>query len=160
MNKLFLGAIIAIMGFGLWYFSGNKPSLKPGTIPFTTTQGTTPSSTETQLPTEITIQLNEENNSGELGTATLKDTEGKVMVALNLTGAPKGVAQPAHIHEGSCPGVGAVKYPLTSASDGRSETTLNISLEKLLSQLPLAVNVHKSASQAGVYIACGNLIAK
>lgn len=160
MNRLFFVVVIAVAALGLWYVLGKKPYQPKTTTPFGTTQETASPSTQIQLPTQITIQLNEENNSGELGTATLKDTEGKIMVTLNLTGAPKGVAQPAHIHEGSCPGVGAVKYPLTSASDGRSETTLNISLEKLLSQLPLAVNVHKSASQAGVYIACGNLIAK
>lgn len=160
MNRVFLAVIITIAGLGVWYFSSNKPSLKPGAVPFTTTQETGSPSPKTKIPTEITIQLNKEGNSGQSGTAVFKGVNGKVMVTLNISGGPKGIVQPAHIHEGLCPGTGADKYLLTSLIDGKSETTLNVSLEKFLSQLPLAVNVHKSVAEAGEYISCGNLIAK
>lgn len=160
MNKLPLLVIMAIAGLGLWYFSANKPFLKPGTLPFTTTQETVSPSPRTKTPTEITIQLNKEGDFGQSGTAVFKSVNGKVMVIIDLTGTLKGVVQPAHIHEGLCPGIDATKYSLTSLIGGKSETTLNVSLEKFLSQLPLAVNIHKSVAEAGEYVSCGNLIAK
>ena len=106
----------------------------------------------------VTVDLGEENDSGESGTATLEEKEGKVTVTVNLAGYPTdGTAQPAHLHVGACPGVGAVKYPLTSIVNGTSVTTLDVTLAQLTSELPLALNVHKSAAEAKVYTACGGL---
>ncbi|MBI4033347.1 MAG: hypothetical protein HY377_02455 [Candidatus Blackburnbacteria bacterium] len=104
-----------------------------------------------------TVTLGAQNNSKEMGTATLKEVDGKVTVTLDLTGTPKGVSQPAHIHTGSCPNPGAIKYPLTNVVDGKSETTLDVTMDRLRSELPLAVNIHKSAAQSKVYVSCGNL---
>lgn len=64
---------------------------------------------------------------------------------------------PAHIHAGACPTPGAVSYPLAAVTAGRSETTLTVSTKELLAQLPLAINVHKSAAELSVYVACGDL---
>lgn len=105
----------------------------------------------------ITSDLLEQNGSGEYGTASLRQEDGKVKVTLDITGAPEGVTQPAHIHMGSCPEVGAVKYPLTFPVNGKSETTLDTTLDELKAQLPLAINVHKSAQEPKVYVACGDL---
>lgn len=80
----------------------------------------------------------------------------KTQVVVNLKPAAAGVTQPAHVHEGACPGVGAVKYPLTSVVDGKSTSTVNTTLNELLSG-KYSVNVHKSTSEAGVYVACANL---
>lgn len=104
-----------------------------------------------------TVALAAQNNSKETGTATLREVNGKVVVTLNVTGEPKGAVQPAHIHLGACPNPGAIKYPLTNVVDGKSETALNVTMDKLRGELPLAVNVHKSASQSKVYVSCGNL---
>ncbi len=106
---------------------------------------------------EMTVNLAEENKSGESGTATLKEANGKTTVTLNLIGFPKGVSQPAHIHVGVCPGVGAVKYPLTSVLDGKSITVLNVTVDQLRTSLPLAINVHKSALEISNYTSCGGL---
>ena len=104
------------------------------------------------------INLAAQNNSGISGTATLKQEEGKVKVSLDLSGTPAGVTEPAHIHMGACPNPGAIKYPLSSVVNGKSETTLgNITLARLKTELPLAINVHKSAEEAGVYVSCGDL---
>ncbi len=107
--------------------------------------------------TTMTVALAEENKSGESGTAILTENGGKVTVKVSLTGEPKGAIQPAHIHIGSCPGVGKVLYPLTDVVDGVSETVLNVTLDKLKQQLPLALNVHKSKTLITNYIACGPL---
>jgi hypothetical protein len=104
------------------------------------------------------VQLDEENSSGESGPVTLSEIDGKVRVSVSLAGAPLGVSQPIHIHLGSCPDVGNIKYTLTPVVNGKSETNLNVSLAQLKKLLPLAINVHKSVQQVGVYVACGNIL--
>lgn len=114
--------------------------------------------TDVAMPqTAFTINLNEQNESGEKGTATLVEENGKVVVTVSLEGYPDETPQPAHIHVGSCPDVGEVKYPLTNVVNGQSVTTLNITLAEVESELPLGLNVHKSPAEAGIYTACGDL---
>lgn len=103
------------------------------------------------------VVLHEQNNSGESGTALLLEENGKLKVMISLTGAPAGVPQPAHIHTGTCANLGGVDHPLTPVVDGKSDTALNIPPSHLTEELPLAVNVHKSAAEAGVYVACGDI---
>lgn len=107
----------------------------------------------------LQVALNEQNKSGQSGQAVVTQLgTSTVKVVLNITGKPSGVAQPAHIHVGSCPAPGAVKYPLTSVDKGASQTEIpNLTLEQLLAQGPLAINVHKSATELGAYVACGNI---
>lgn len=116
---------------------------------------------------EVKLNLFAQNNSGIAGTVKLDGEDGKVKVTLKLAGVSTGVlgllgisigaAHPAHIHQGSCVSLGAVKYPLTSTVNGESETTVNASLASLKAQLPLAVNVHKSPEEIGVYVACADI---
>lgn len=103
------------------------------------------------------IQLTEQNNSSESGTATLGEKDGKVTVKLELIGAPSGIAQPAHIHAGSCLNIGAVAYSLANVSNGKSVTDLDITFTQLTSKQPLAINIHKSDPESQTYVACGNL---
>ena len=134
--------IIVIIGV-VWYF--NRASYAP------------PS---TEGRASVIVNLSSQNNSGESGTGTLKAMEGKTHIELALTGSSALVPQPAHIHMGSCLALGGVKYPLTFPIDGASETMLDVSLEQLLSELPLAINVHKSPQEASVYVACGDVAAQ
>ncbi len=136
---------------GVWYFIVNKPTK---TAPQTVAPEVT---TAPSANPEVVVNLTKQNNSTESGTATLSEVGGKVKVTLKLTGVAAGVTQPAHIHVGKCPDVGAVKYPLTSLVDGMSETTLDVTLAQLKSELPLGVNVHKSVAEAKVYVSCGDL---
>lgn len=105
----------------------------------------------------VIVALGQQNNSGENGTATLTESNGQVTVVLKMTGTSSSVPQPAHIHAGSCPTPGAVKFPLTNVVNGQSTTTLNTTMSALMAQGPMAVNVHKSAQQLADYVACGNL---
>lgn len=111
-------------------------------------------------PTTLQIKLDEQNKSGQSGQAVILQTgTSTVKVIVNITGKPSGVSQPAHIHLGACPNPGAVKYPLTSIDNGASQTDIpNMTLEQLLSELPLAVNVHKSAAEAKAYTSCGDIV--
>lgn len=119
------------------------------------------SSTQYSSPTpqamskEVTVVLKPVNDSGEVGTAILSEEFGVTKITISLTGYTKDIEQPAHIHVGVCPGVGAVKYPLTSVVNGVSETLLDLTLESLNKELPLAINVHKSATEASTYTSCG-----
>ena len=110
-----------------------------------------------EKPESLTVTLSAQNNSGESGTATMKREGGKTKVKLDLAAAPS-TPQPAHVHTGSCENLGGVKSPLTASVEGESETTLNVSFTQLLSELPLAINVHKSSEEVNVYVACGNIV--
>lgn len=155
MNKVFI-LIAGILVLGLLGFAvlGNKNS-QPST---NNTQNISPSvqPTETE-PKEITITLDSQNNSRQSGVATLKEENGKVVVSIAVATGAANIAQPAHIHKGACPTPGEVLFPLTNVINGTSETTLDTTLDELTSQLPLALNVHKSASQSSIYVSCGNI---
>lgn len=118
------------------------------------TQYSSPSP-EVMMSKDVTVVLKPVNDSGEVGTAILSSENGVTKIVISLTGYTKDVQQPAHIHLGECPGVGTVKYPLTSVVNGVSETLLDLTLESLKKELPLAINVHKSATEASTYTSCG-----
>lgn len=159
MNKnVLIGLLVIIVlvfaGYALYAYRQTKQvSLSPSPTPQAVATATpTPQTTKT-----ITVPLAEVNKSGESGTAMLAETNGKVDVTISLTGFTNDISQPAHIHIGVCPGIGSIKYPLTAVVNGASKTTLSIDMKTLLSQLPLAINVHKSQAAIGVYTACGDI---
>ncbi len=162
---IFTYLIFAVIAYGLvyYFFFASKGSYNsntgnyPATAPVTTPPVKKPAKPLTAADKTLTISLAAENGYGESGTATLIEANGQTKVTLSLVGIPGAVSQPAHIHLGSCPNPGDVKYPLTNVLSGKSETILNLTLADLRSQLPLAVNVHKSTSQPSVYVSCGNL---
>ena len=158
--------VIGVLVYGVIYYfflakkggyNYNQSSGQYSTQPTVVTNPTTP---QAMMSGEMTVPLAMENSSGESGTATLKEANEQVTVTITLTGYPAAIAQPAHIHVGACPGVGAVKYPLTSIVNGKSTTVLQITLAQLKTQLPLAINVHKSAKEIATYTACGALSAQ
>lgn len=105
----------------------------------------------------VTVTMKAQNNSGESGTTTLTSQDGKTRVVINLTGAPAGVAQPAHIHKGTCANLDPKPaFPLTNVMDGKSTTTVDVSLDALMKE-QFAVNVHKSGAEAAVYVSCGEI---
>ena len=119
-----------------------------------TTIALLPASTEAQQ--SVTINLTAQNDSGQTGTAVLTPDGAGTKVVITLSNAPG--PHPAHIHSGSCPTPGAVVFPLTSVTNGRSETTVAASIGDIL-RAPHAINVHKSPQEIPVYTACGNVTA-
>jgi hypothetical protein len=112
----------------------------------------------TAATSTLTVTMNAQNNSGETGTATLTQVTDGVQVVLAIKGAPS-TAQPAHIHTGTCADLKGVVYPLTSVTNGSSTTVVKgITIDQLLKS-PMAINVHKSASDLATYVACGNIAA-
>jgi CHRD domain-containing protein len=105
----------------------------------------------------LTVQLNEQNGSGESGTATFTiNDDGTTHVVLQITGGGTD-PQPAHIHEGTCDDLNPQPaFPLQDVVNGSSETDVDISLDDLTLS-SYAVNVHESAEEADVYVACGDI---
>ena len=104
-----------------------------------------------------TVTMVELNNSGQTGTAVFTAEGTRTKVELTMAGDPYTRPQPAHVHIGSCPTPGEVKYPLSNVVNGQSSTVIEVAFEDLFGDEVLAVNVHKSAEEAAVYTACGNL---
>ena len=108
---------------------------------------------------QLQIKLLPQNNSGEAGTATLMDGEKGLIVKVRMSPAAS-VDQPAHIHKGTCDKLDPKPtYPLKMVHDGESETTIPDVTIALLEKSPFAINVHKSAAEAAIYVSCGNIVA-
>ncbi|HEY8478026.1 MAG TPA: hypothetical protein VIN09_14285 [Chloroflexota bacterium] len=105
----------------------------------------------------LDVTMNAENNSGQNGTVTLEPMGNQTRVIINVQPGAAGVPQPAHVHEGTCANLNPrPAFPLQPVIDGRSETVIDVSLETLQATQH-AVNVHKSAQEASVYVSCGDI---
>ncbi len=106
----------------------------------------------------VTVNLTEQNGSGESGTATLTKVgdQTKVVVDLQGTSATMGSAsQPAHIHKGSCAKLDPTPaYALADVKNGKSTSTVAAKLDDL-TKSAFVINVHKSAAEIQTYVACG-----
>lgn len=110
------------------------------------------------LDDTVTVQLEALSDSGQTGTATLLPEGDKTKVVIHLTGGRGGGDQPAHIHLGRCDNLDPTpKWSLEPVKEGQSETLLDVPLDTILKQ-NVAINVHKSVSEASVYVACGNIV--
>lgn len=103
------------------------------------------------------IELSAQNGSGETGYATLTPHGDGTLVEIHLQGGPAGVAQPAHIHPGTCAKLDPKpKFGLKPVKDGMSSTVVPVSIKTLLAS-PMAINVHESAKDIKKYVACGDI---
>src|SRR4030065_2832694 len=106
----------------------------------------------------VAVNLEAQNNSGQNGTATLLPEGDTTKVVIDIPNMPAGVAQPAHIHLGRCDNLDkAPKWNLEAVKGGRSVTVVPVSLDTIL-QDTTAINVHKSAAEAQIYVSCGHHI--
>jgi hypothetical protein len=123
-----------------------------------TAQGTMQQGGMKMSKTPETVTMKAQNDSGETGTTTLKDTPNGLLVTVNLKGA-KGT-QPAHIHKGSCANLDPKpEYPLKNVVNGKSVTTVKgVTIGELNGKS--AVNVHKSTADLKTYVSCGDIASK
>jgi hypothetical protein len=153
-----LSAVMVILAVGMAGCRTEKPAVTPPASATPSTRAATPATTPapaTTSPQALTIQMRALNNSGQSGTATLTAVDGKTRVQIELAN-PAPEAQPVHVHSGSCSKLGSVEHPLSNVVNGRSDTTIDVSLPDLLSS-ESAINVHRSMSQATVYVSCGEI---
>lgn len=114
--------------------------------------------TQTATPKQMVVALSEYSESGQSGTATLKEEGGMLIVNIDVSGYETQDPQPAHIHTGGCPRIGPVVFGLTDIVGGKSQTQLETTLDDLLaSNEELNVNVHESYNNFKTYTACGDI---
>jgi hypothetical protein len=138
--RLLAGAIAVLLVLAAAACGGSKP------------KSTTSTSSSAR---SIDVQFQEQNFSGEAGTATLTAEGSKTRVVI-LMASSAANPQPAHIHKGTCDSLGAIAYPLPNIAQGKSTTVVPVSLDTLLKG-KYAINVHRSAKKLNVYVACGNI---
>ena len=90
------------------------------------------------------------------GWATLSETEKGLRVELDLAPAEP-VAQPAHIHVGTCDQLGAVVYPLENVIGGHSITDISESDVEDVANGEYSINVHLSFADFKTFTACGEI---
>jgi hypothetical protein len=104
----------------------------------------------------VKLELAEENESGQSGTAVLSPVDGgRTRVVIDVDNAPD-LPQPAHVHPGRCGNLGDPIAALESLVNGRSETIVPISLSDL-QRGGLVVHAHKSEAEFEVSIACATI---
>lgn len=153
-NKVIIGVVAVVVLVGAYMLLRGGGAVAPTVAP-SPTPTPTPAPASTVSPS-MDVTLFEQNSSGQSGSAMLEEVGSQLSVTLNISNGTS-TPQPAHIHNGSCDDLGGIAYPLDVVVDGTSEMMLDISLDDLSDQAPLAVNVHKSADEAGTYVACGDL---
>jgi hypothetical protein len=106
---------------------------------------------------EVSVTLGETAGSGQTGTATLTAEGDQTRVVIEVDGDPVSDSQPAHIHEGTCDALTPEPaFGLPNVADGRSEATVDVSLESLTSS-DYAINLHMSDEDLATYTSCGNI---
>ncbi|MBI2941783.1 MAG: CHRD domain-containing protein [Chloroflexi bacterium] len=96
-----------------------------------------------------------QNNSGQDGKVTLTVQGDRTRVVIDIRPGAAGLAQPAHVHEGTCASLGKVAFPLKSVENGKSDSVVDVSLATLQSR-QFAVNVHKSTQEIAIATSCGD----
>ena len=99
---------------------------------------------------------------GVFATARAAVLENETTVTISLTGGTAGASHPWHVHTGTCASGGPIvgepsAYPpLAVGSEGRAEASSRIGV-RLNEASSYHVNVHRSPSDMGTIVACGNL---
>src|SRR5688500_1767706 len=106
--------------------------------------------------------LSPSNNSGVRGTSSAQSVGVGTGARININNATPGAVHPWHIHVGTCASGGGIvgsasDYPaLTVSSSGTASADATIGAA-LNEQTAYHVNVHRSPTDMGTIIACGNL---
>lgn len=113
-------------------------------------------------PSELKLSMKSDNNSGQVGFATLESLGAEGMrVTIETTVPITGTsAQLAHIHEGTCGEIGIIRAGLTLLSSTGdktfgSVTTVAMTFEDLKTGA-FAINAHDS-SDPSIYVSCGEI---
>jgi hypothetical protein len=91
---------------------------------------------------------------------TETEDDKKTKVEVTVTGQPAGVAQPMHIHKGTCAELGSMPmamtaYGLPALKGGKATAVIDVPLDTLQAE-HYAINGHQSA-QSTVSAFCGDI---
>ena len=104
----------------------------------------------------ISVSLSPVGDASQFGTATLTPEGDQTRVVLDVD-SPVSNSQPAHIHEGTCADLDPEPaFGLPNVVDGRSESTVDVSLETLTAS-DYAINLHMSDDDLTTYTSCGDI---
>jgi hypothetical protein len=114
----------------------------------------------------LTIPMNEQNNSGQSGSATLTDTPAGLDIVVSIKRSSVPGSQNAHVHEGRCDNVLAITAglrPISTTADVPTfdgdqivfKTTLQTTLAKIRDGNHV-INVH-DARDNSLYVSCGEI---
>lgn len=105
----------------------------------------------------VHVNLAPQNGFGISGTATLSQLgPDRTRVDIRVDGTDE--KHPGHIHEGTCENLNPVpKWRLNDIADGTSTTDIPASLAEIAVRGRTAINLHKSAQELSVYVACGDI---
>ncbi|MEO9262846.1 MAG: CHRD domain-containing protein [Candidatus Baltobacteraceae bacterium] len=106
----------------------------------------------------LTVQMKALNDSKENGTAIVSQDGDNLKVVIKLDNGTTD-PQPTHIHAGTCANINkAPEYPLESTVNGEGTSIVKgVKLSDLTSG-KYAINVHKSTSDLGTYVSCGDIM--
>ena len=104
-----------------------------------------------------TINMGQQNHSGQDGQAWVKDTPHGLWVKVVVRNEPRGASEPAHIHTGTCANLKAPVKGLSNVVNGSSITTLPGVTVAWLKKGHYAINAHQSAANMKHYVSCGDL---
>lgn len=147
---ILIGVVAVVIGVSMGFFWLSNRSSEMAIKP-------TPTPTAVTESRNFPIRLNPQGDLGRPGTLVLTEENGRAKILIGLGGGASSVAQPAHIHTGTCAEMGEVKYSLSNVVAGASQTVLDVGMDYLLNQRPLSVNVHKSAAELNISVSCGDL---
>ena len=111
---------------------------------------------------DYSATLSAQNNSGVTGTASAHSAVAATHVEITIRGSTAGMFHPWHVHHGTCGSGGGIvgaagAYPaLQTNANGGASAAAQLGLA-LNDDARYHVNVHRSSSEMGVIIACGNL---
>lgn len=126
----------------------------PGTTSATTPAGASVTWRATMQP------MNGSNITGSASVAPA--STGTMTATVNISGATAGDVHPWHVHTGTCAtgggvvGPGSAYTPLTVAAGGSASSTATIPATLDATQ-KYHVNVHKSPTDMGTIVSCGDL---
>lgn len=104
----------------------------------------------------ISVNLDPVGDASQFGTATLTPNGEQTEVVIDID-SPISDSQPAHIHEGTCADLNPdVAFGLPNVVSGRSEATVEVSLDDLTSG-DYAINLHMSDDDLETYTSCGDI---
>jgi hypothetical protein len=152
MKRFQMAAAIAALGLGI-----SNPILAADTVKPAGDQASPQSDASSTAQAPVTVKLQPKDDSGVSGTATLTPQGNQTRVVVKLDDSKSTVAQPVHFHAGTCAKLDPKPmYPLTDVIDGISTSMVSASVSELASG-KYAINVHKSAAEVKVSVACGNV---
>lgn len=111
---------------------------------------------------DMHVALKAYGETSQFGFATISMTQQGLQVDIHTEDSepPLEVKQPAGIYIGTCEKKGKQQYALTPVLDGKSNTTLNATMEQLRSQGPLTLYIYKGEGDLVSYNSCGELVEK